>query len=171
MKNRRIASTKARGRPRGTRTRLATAAEADALAGLINAAFVVERPIFGGDRTSPARVRELLEQGRFLVLEDSEGLAGCVFVEVRDDRGYIGLLSVEPALQQRGLGRKLMDAAEEFCRQAGCVAVDLRVISARVGLPAFYRHLGYLETGTSELPADVRPKVPSHYIHMSKKLG
>jgi hypothetical protein len=64
-----------------------------------------------------------------------------------------------------------MDAAEELCRQASCSAVDLRVISARVGLPAFYRHLGYVETGTSDLPADVHSKVPSHYIHMSKKLG
>ena len=170
VKNRQIASTKTKGRLRGTHTRLATASEADALASLINTAFVVERPIFGGDRTSSARVGELLQREKFLVLEDSEGRAGCVYVEAHGDRGYIGLLSVEPARQGRGLGRKLMDAAEEFCRKAGCVAVDLRVISARVELPALYRHLGYLQTGASELPADVHPKVPSHYIHMSKKL-
>ncbi len=153
------------------RVRVGHASDAGALAGLINAAFVVERPIFGGDRTSAESVRTLLERGTFLAAEDSIGLAGCVYVELRGDRGYIGLLSVEPARQGSGLGRKLMRAAEEFCRQANCVAVDLRVVSARAPLPAFYRHLGYAETHTSELPAGVQPKVPCHFIYMSKRLA
>jgi len=152
------------------RFRVADASDADSVARLINAAFVVERPIFDGDRTSAEGVRALLERATFLVVEDSMGLAGCVYVELRSDRGYIGLLSVEPARQGSGLGRKLMQAAEEFCREANRVAVDLRVVSARAPLPAFYRHLGYVETHTSDLPADVHPKVPCHFIHMSKRL-
>ena len=153
------------------RIRVADASDADALARLINAAFVVERPIFDGDRTSAEGVRALLERATFLVVEDSMGLAGCVYVELRGARGYIGLLSVEPARQGSGLGRKLMQAAEEFCREANCIAVDLRVVSARAPLPAFYRHLGYAETHTSDLPAEVHPKVSCHFIHMSKRLG
>ncbi len=152
------------------RIRVADASNADALGRLINAAFVVERPIFDGDRTSTEGVRALLERATLLVVEDSMGLAGCVYVELRGDRGYIGLLSVEPASQGSGLGRNLMQAAEGFCREANCVAVDLRVVSARTPLPAFYRHLGYVETHTSDLPAEVHPKVPCHFIHMSKRL-
>lgn len=152
------------------RTRFASMSDAGALARLINAAFVVERPIFGGDRTSMESVRALLERGRFVIAEDSRGLAGCVYLELRSNRGYVGLLSVEPALQGTGLGRKLMDAAEKFFVESNCVAVDLRVVSARTPLPGFYRHLGYEQTHTSALPADAHAKIPCHFIHMSKRL-
>jgi len=152
-------------------TRLAGPSDVDALVRLINAAFVVERPIFDGDRTSAEGVQAFLETGKFLVAEDSAGLAGCVYVEIRGDRGYIGLLSVDPPLQRSGVGRKLMEAAEKFFREATCIAVDLRVVSARAPLPSFYRHLGYSEVGTSDLPADAHAKIPCQFTHMSKKLA
>jgi ribosomal protein S18 acetylase RimI-like enzyme len=101
--------------------------------------------------------------------EDSVGLAGCVYVEIRGDRGYVGLLSVDPPRQGTGLGCKLMDAAEDYFRAAGCSGVDLRVISPRTPLPLFYRRLGYMETGTAPFSAEVKCKVPGHYIIMSKE--
>src|SRR6267378_4748475 len=152
------------------RFRLASSADAEALARLINAAFRVEQPFIEGDRTSPGGVRTYMEKGKFLLAENVAGLAGCVYVELRANRGYLGLLGVDPARQGTGLGRKLMDAAENFFRQAGCVAVDLRVVSARTPLPSFYRHLGYLETGTAPFAPDVPAKVPCRYILMSKTL-
>jgi hypothetical protein len=63
-----------------------------------------------------------------------------------------------------------MNAAEEFFRAANCVAIDLRIVSARAPLPAFYRHHGYVETGTAPLPPDAPVKVPCHYVLMSKML-
>jgi GNAT superfamily N-acetyltransferase len=151
--------------------RTAGIADAEALADLINIAFRVELPFIAGDRTNPGGVREYMKKGKFLLAEDSSGLAGCVYVELRGDRGYLGLLGVEPRRQGAGLGRKLMDAAEEFFREAGCVAVDLRIVSARTPLPAFYRHLGYAETGTAPFPHDVPAKMPCHYILMSKSIA
>jgi GNAT superfamily N-acetyltransferase len=152
------------------RFRVSSLADVEALARLINAAFRVEQPFIEGDRTNPDGVRAYMERGKFLLAEDATGLAGCVYVELRGDRGYLGLLAVDPSRQGTGLGRKLMDAAENFFRQAGCVAVDLRVVSARTPLPSFYRHLGYLETGTAPFAPDVPAKVPCHYILMSKPL-
>jgi ribosomal protein S18 acetylase RimI-like enzyme len=111
-----------------------------------------------------------MQKGKFLLAEDAAGLAGCVYVELRGDRGYLGLLGVDPARQGAGLGRKLMDAAENYFREAGCRAVDLRIVSARTPLPAFYRHLGYVQTGTAPLPSDAPVKVPCHFILMSKTL-
>jgi len=64
----------------------------------------------------------------------------------------------------------LMDAVENFFREAGCCGVDLRVVSARTPLPSFYRHLGYLETGTAPFQPGVKTKTPCHYILMSKPL-
>jgi GNAT superfamily N-acetyltransferase len=150
--------------------RLAQGADVEALSALINTAFRVELPFIEGDRTNPDGVREYMKKGKFLLAEDSAGLTGCVYVEVRGDRGYLGLLGVEPKRQGTGLGRKLMDAAEQLFRDARCVAVDLRIVSARTPLPGFYRHLGYVETGTAPFPHDVPAKVPCHYIVMSKSL-
>jgi GNAT superfamily N-acetyltransferase len=149
---------------------VASVADAEALARLINSAFRVEQPFIEGDRINPDGVRAYMEKGKFLLAEDAEGLTGCVYVELHGDRGYLGLLGVEPQRQGTGLGRKLMDAAENFFRQAGCVAVDLRIVSARAPLPSFYRHLGYLETGTAPFAPDVPAKVPWHYILMSKTI-
>jgi GNAT superfamily N-acetyltransferase len=153
------------------RIRAAGNADVEALAALINNAFRVELPFIEGDRTSPDGVREYMKKGQFLLAEDSAGLAGCVYVELRGDRGYLGLLGVQPHRQGTGLGGKLMDAAEDYFRDAGCVAVDLRIVSARAPLPAFYRHLGYVETGTAPFPHDVPAKVPCHYILMFKPIA
>ena len=151
--------------------RVASSTDVDDLARLINAAFGVEQPFIEGDRIDAQAVRSYMAKGKFLLAEDSAGLAGCVYVELRANRGYLGLLGVDPSRQGTGLGRKLMDAAENYFREAGCIAIDLRVISARTPLPAFYRHLGYSETGTAPFAPDVPVKVPCHYILMSKILG
>ncbi len=165
-----MSSADVRVGPTSLSIRVGQADDVNALAVLVNAAFRVEQPFIEGDRVDAEGVRSYMAKGKFLVAEDSAGLAGCVYVELRGDRGYLGLLGVDPQRQGTGLGRKLMDAAENFFREAGCVAVDLRVISARAPLPAFYRHLGYRETGTAPFAPDVPLKVPCHYILMSKAL-
>ncbi len=153
------------------RIRLAKDADAEPLTRLINAAFRVEQPFIEGDRINPEGVRAYMKKGEFLLAEDSSGLVGCAYVEVRGDSGYLGLLGVEPKRQGAGLGRKLMDAAEDYFRKAGCRTIDLRIVSARTPLPAFYRYLGYVETGTAPFPAEVQTKVPCHYILMSKGIA
>ena len=145
--------------------------DVERLAQLINRAFVVERPFIAGERIDPPGIRAYMEKGKFLVAEDSHGLAGCVYVELRGERGYLGLLGVEPGRQGTGLGRKLMEAAENYFRSANCRGIDLRIISPRKPLPGFYVHLGYTETGTAPFASDVPLKVPCHYILMSKLLG
>ena len=150
--------------------RVASPADAEALVGLINTAFQVELPYIEGDRIDAEGVRSYMVKGNFLVAEDTTSLAGCVYVKLRGDRGYVGLLGVDPPRQGTGLGRKLMDAAEHYFREAGCRAIDLRIVSARTPLPFFYRHLGYVEMGTAPLAADVPVKVPCHYILMSKSI-
>ena len=152
------------------RFRTAASTDIEKLTALINAAFIVERPIFGGDRINAQEVRERLRTGQFILAEDEGGLAGCFYVELRGERAYLGLLSVDSSRQRSGIGSKLVAAAEDHCRSVGCRFLDLRIVSARQGLPEFYGRLGYSQTGTSRLPADVKPKVPCHFIHMSKPL-
>jgi GNAT superfamily N-acetyltransferase len=156
---------------RKLRMRVAQNADVDAIAQLINASFIVERIAFDGDRIDAQGVVELLNKGAFLLGEDAAGLVGCVYVEVRGARSYLGLLSVDPARQGTGLGRWLVAVAEDYSRKAGCNAMDLRIISPRAeSLLPFYKHLGYTETGTAPFSLDAQPKVPCHYITMAKPL-
>lgn len=150
--------------------RLAAVSEAPALVALINAAFRVEKFFIDKDRIDLAQVEAFFASGCFLAVDDGEVLAACVYVEQCGQRGYFGLLSVDPARQKTGFGKRLVDAAEEHCRQLGCRAMDLQIVNLRRELPAFYRRLGYAESGTSEFPPDVVTKLPCHFVRMSKPL-
>ena len=70
--------------------RIARLEEADAITALINLAFQVEKFFIDGDRISVAEVRSLLQKGWFLVMEAGNALCGCVYVESRGPRGYLG---------------------------------------------------------------------------------
>ena len=154
-----------------TSFRHARVSDVEVIVWLINAAFQVERFFKERDRTNPEMVRSLLEKGKFLLAEDGPSLAGCVYVELRGERGYLGLLSVDPARQRSGLGRQLVAAAEDFFRGAGCRFSDLSIVNVRKDLPGYYRSLGYVETGTMPFTADEPLKLPVHFIMMSKPLG
>jgi GNAT superfamily N-acetyltransferase len=147
--------------------RRAGADEAEALVRIINLAFRVEKFFIAGDRIDLAGVRALFAKGEFLIA----GSLGCVYLEPRGDRCYLGTLSVDPAAQGAGLGRRLMRAAENRARELGCQAMDIRVVNLRTELPAFYRRLGYTENGTSEFPSDALVLLPCHFLHMTKLLA
>ena len=106
----------------------------------------------------------------FLISEEGGTLAGCVFAERRSTgRGYIGLLAVEQACQGRGVGKRLMAAAEGWCQSSGCDDVEITVVSVRTELFPFYESLGYVTRGESPFP--VKPtKVPCHLVIMGKRL-
>ncbi len=150
--------------------RLADPADAEAIAQLVNAAFRVERFFIDRDRINPEKVRAMFAKGTFLLAEDVGGLAGCVYIELRGGRAYFGLLAVDPSRQKEGLGHRLIAAAEEYGRAAGCRVMDIRVVNQRAELLPFYRRLGYEETGTEPFVADAHPRLPCHFIIMSKPL-
>lgn len=155
------------------RSRRGIAADVPALVRLINSAYRVEAFFLHGDRISAPDVVAKLEApaSAFLVIEGPGGLAGAVHVEVRGERGYFGLLSVDPAHQGQGLGRVLVEAAEAHCRAAGCRALDIDVVNLRTELPPFYAKFGFRPTGATPFPAQSKLKQPVHLVVMSKPLA
>ena len=151
--------------------RRGTAADAPRIAALVNAAFQVESFFVEGDRTSTAEIAAMMGKGSFLLAEEERALVGCVYVEPRGESGYLGLLSVDPARQAKGLGRSLVAAAEDHCRGAGCRRMEMLIVNLRTELPPFYRRLGYAESGTAPFPDNGRAKQPCHFIRMSKPLA
>jgi N-acetylglutamate synthase-like GNAT family acetyltransferase len=151
--------------------RLADARDAAAIKRVINAAFRIAEGFFvAKDRIELLEVETSLEKGKFLLAEVEGSVVGCVYVELRGDRSYLGLLAVDPQRQQAGLGSLLMDAAENYCRDLSCRFMDIKVVNLRTELPSFYAKRGYVETGTSPFPAEVETKVACHFIDMSKPL-
>jgi len=155
----------------GPEFRFATETDVPALTALVNAAFQVEKFFKVGERTDRAEIAEYLKKGRFLLLEDEGRLLGSVYVELRGERGYIGMLSVAPERQRQGIGTRLMAAGEEFCREMGCRTIDITVVDLRTELPPLYEKYGYRITGTAPFPAEQMPvKMPCSFVVMSKSL-
>ena len=151
---------------------MATEADLEQLLRLINAAFDVERFFKAEDRLNPATLLSYFRKGSFLVLEEQGKLIATVYVERADGRAYMGLLSVDPIQQKRGLGRRMTAAAEEFAREMGARYMDLTVVNLRIELPPIYEKLGYQVTGTAPFPAEQMPVTqPCHFICMTKELG
>jgi predicted N-acetyltransferase YhbS len=152
--------------------RLASDADRARLIQLINSAYSIES-FFEGTRTDEERLAAMMRKGKIFVAEDDSGRSlACVYTEVRGARGYLGQLAVDPASQGRGLGRKMVEAAEDYLHRQGCEAVDILVLSMRPELPPLYRRFGYIETGAEEFHSSrpLKPGVECHCIVMSKQI-
>src|SRR4051812_8650348 len=132
----------------------ATDADAVEIARIINAAFEIEREFRKGERTSPAEVRRLMAKDAFLVAEREGRLIGAVEVRVRGTAGYFGMLAVDTAARRGGVGRALVQAAEEHCRRAGCTVMTMSTGEDRSELIPYYEKIGYrvtrIEPSTNE---------------------
>jgi ribosomal protein S18 acetylase RimI-like enzyme len=60
------------------------------------------------------------------------------------------MLTVQPGLQDRQLGRALLACAEEFAKARGSFAIRLAVLNVRKALIAWYERRGYARTGKTE---------------------
>ena len=151
-----------------------TAGENDvpAIVALVNAAFAVERSFVDRDRTQADEITAMMRKGTFLVVDDDrEGLLAGMYLERRGARAYLGMLSIQPSQQGRGLGRGMMAAAEAHVRAWGCSAIDIRILNLRTELPPFYLALGFVQTGVTDVVDDPQSRKPYHFILMTKGLG
>lgn len=171
------------------RFRRALPADAAAVAALVNSAYrgdasragwTTEADLLGGQRIDAEDVAQLIAQdhSRFLLCLDGEDIIGCAHLEKTGARIVsLGMLVVRPVLQNRGLGRRLMAAAED-CAHAewNAVRIEMQVIALRRELIAYYERRGYRRTGeTRPFPSDPRfglPKVAGlHFVVMEKPLA
>jgi ribosomal protein S18 acetylase RimI-like enzyme len=57
------------------------------------------------------------------------------------------MLTVSPTLQANGLGRQLLQAAEEYARSINYHTITMTVITTRTELLEWYERRGYSKTG------------------------
>lgn len=163
----------------------ASPADASALKALLEAAYRGdsarrgwnhEADILDDERTAPGEVEALLADPAVTILtaRDGAALIGCVAVTRKDAKsrgglGYLGMLCVSPDLQSAGLGRRLLDAAEDHARAAGIAAMEMTVIDSRDALIAWYERRGYLRTGETR-PFPVLRDPPVTFVVLEKRL-
>ncbi len=113
-----------------------------------------EADLLDGQRTDVAELSGIVADPKqtMLLASDDDRLVGCVrLVDQGGGVAYLGMLSVYPALQAGGLGRRLMAEAEGLVRtRFGARRMRMTVIKPRTELIAWYERRGYALTGAEE---------------------
>ncbi|QEC67671.1 GNAT family N-acetyltransferase [Panacibacter ginsenosidivorans] len=149
-----------------------------ALLKLVNSAYrgeastkgwTTEAHLLKGDlRTDEPTLLKQFQNKNAVILKftnERDEITGCVYLEQKDHKIYLGMLSVSPAAQSQGIGKKLLQAAEAFANERQCEAVYMTVISVRQELIAWYKRHGYVNTGeTKPFPVEERFGVPTQAL-------
>ncbi len=79
-----------------------------------------------------------------LVAADETGrISGSVMVGHDGHRGWLYYVAAAPHSRGSGVGRQMVQAAEEWLRQRGVVKAQLLVRETNTGVVSFYEHLGF----------------------------
>jgi tRNA threonylcarbamoyladenosine biosynthesis protein TsaE len=111
--------------------RIATAADADAVAALIRRAFADQprptNPPSSALKETAATILVHLARGGGAVLERDGRIVGAVLWELEDGALYISRVSVDPDYRRQGIARVLVDEAEREARRRGLSRMTLGV--------------------------------------------
>lgn len=135
--------------------------DSDAVSALVNSAYrgdsskvgwTTEAHLLGGQRTDAGKILELIQDphGRIEMAFENDELIGLMNLIVEGETLYFGMLTVRPDLQNRGIGKILIQRTEDLARELGLKRVRMTVISQRTELIAFYERRGYTWTGQTE---------------------
>lgn len=81
-----------------------------------------------------------------LIAHDADGIQGFAVMQFGDERAHLVLLCVRPALQRRGIGRRLVDWLLASARVAGTERVQLELRADNPAAHRFYRAQGFVDS-------------------------
>ena len=89
-------------------------------------------------------------RGRIWLAERGDRLVGCSAIALRDnDRGQLRWVLVDPSARGRGIGKQLVNAAMDYCREKGCKQVFLETTDGLPESQTLYEKLGFTVTSES----------------------
>jgi len=103
----------------------------------------------------PERLRRIRSEGRgevFVSVVAGE-VGGLISVQVgpgltrSEDAAYVSTLVVAEEIRGKGVGRELLEVAEDYARKHGCPRIVVATANHRSGAHAFYERLGWEWTG------------------------
>ena len=140
--------------------------------------WTTEADLLDGIRTNKDVLSGMINRGDSIVLKCNNAknqLVGCVYLQKKEEKLYLGMLTVAPDIQAQGIGKKLLQASEEYAQTQQCTAITISVISLRQELIKWYERRGYKATGErkpfpSNDPRFGLPKQQLEFIVMEKQL-
>ena len=78
-----------------------------------------------------------------LVGEDGARVVGGVMVGHDGHRGWLYYVAADPDRRGHGVGRRMVEAAEDWLRARGVSKVQLLVRDTNTAVVSFYEHLGF----------------------------
>lgn len=160
--------------------------DASQLSELVNSAYrgdysrqgwTTEADLLDGTRTDAAALGEVIARPGTVILKYVEGdrILGCVELAIEGKYLYLGMLTVEPNLQGKGIGKLLLQAAEEFATQHRCPKIYMTVITVRSELIQWYKRHGYVDSGKRKPfafgdPRFGQPRQPLEFMILEKKM-
>jgi ribosomal protein S18 acetylase RimI-like enzyme len=165
----------------------ATQQDVPALNELVNSAYrgdssrqgwTTEADLLDGTRTDEDAIAKFFfEPGATILKYVEQGkILGCVRLLKHGDQLYLGMLAVDPASQDKGIGKKILIAAESEALNQNCKSIDMTVISERNELISWYKRHGYAEVGEKkpmvfDNPSGGVPKKDLYFITLEKILN
>ena len=136
--------------------------DTDRLVQLINSAYrgdesrkgwTTEADFLEDRRIEGPELKSLLLNPAAMILKMTQGpeIVACAYLEKRLPAAYIGMLSVKPTLQSQGIAKRVLARAEDIVKNDWRLdAIEMKVISIREELIAYYARRGYAVTGERE---------------------
>jgi GNAT superfamily N-acetyltransferase len=145
-----------------TDIRLAKPEERELVTALVDAAYSKWIPVIGR-KPAPmlADYEKLIADGVVYVITSEAQILGGLVIWPIEDAMLIENICVHPGQQRGGIGRQLMDFAEQKAHEAGFDLMRLYTNEKFEANIAYYRKLGYVETHR-ETTADGRGIVWMH---------
>jgi len=102
-----------------------------------------------GHSWTAARIARQIQhpESAVLLAKVAGATAGFAVMQFGDDSAHLNLLAVQPPHRRRGIARALLNWLEESARTAGTFSIALELRATSDAAYAFYRALGYQETG------------------------
>ena len=107
------------------------------------------------------------KESSLYIVKDKNKIVGSVILRHKPEEGYknvdwvlesnydkiyvIYTLAVHPNYMRLGIGKKLLDFAEEIAREEGCISLRLDVVKGNIPAESLYQKCGYKYVGTTSL--------------------
>jgi len=133
-----------------------------------------EASLVSGNRTTKDEVVGYINNAHLFVLEKEEILS-VICIEEQGKSAYIGFLAVDTKLQNQGIGKLMLQNAEEYALQTlGLSNFVMAVVADREELIEFYLRRGYKKTAKIiDYPTNLNvgtPKKNLHVIYLKKEI-
>lgn len=144
--------------------RKASLDDVEAITALTDAAYTKYIPLIGRKpQPMTADYAKMVVENSIWLLIVEDQLAGVLVLVYEPENILIYSVAINPEYQKQGLGRRLLDWAEQQAVQAGYKSIRLYTNERFEANIVMYKHLGYQETSRE-------PFLNSILVHMAKQL-